>query len=440
MKSADSRSPAGQGQAGGGAVAQLALPAVCAYDEPCQALVSGLRPGAAFSLELLAQDDSGVDRRSRCAGHAAADGTAQVPLQTLIEPLLPDAPLAFLESLPQHPNRAAKFVHSSLRPLKLALTLRAADLSEPLTALQERPLLREGVQRETVRVGDDVRGELFWPTTGGAPRAGVLLLAGSGGGLDLAAAAVLAREGIATFTQALFAHADLPPHMVELPVERVQRGLAWFAQRLGHRRIVLRGISKGSEMALRAALRAPEQVAGLVLWVPSPMATTGRGAEPGPRALLTEDDQPVPCGVPPHDPGFDPAAWGPTRPYRLAPVFDRMWRDTANVAYMHPVHLLRCPTLVMSGSDDGIWPSALAGEMLQALHARQPARAPLTHLCQPGAGHGFNLPFGAEGLSHLTWHPRQQLWLDVGGTPAGNGAAARAGWRALLDFIHQCTA
>jgi dienelactone hydrolase len=416
---------------------RLLLAADAAYDEPSVLHVAGLPAQAAVTVEVCAADDSGVPRR---AGHqllSNAKGEVELLLPALLHALAPDDPTAFLESIPNQPQRAAKFVHRSLRPLSLSVDVRAAA-SGALHTVQRRHLLRQGIRRETVNEGDDLRGELFWPEHG-APRAGVLLLAGSGGGLDLAAAAVLAREGIATFTQALFGHADLPPSMVDLPVERVERGLAWFAGRLGHNRIVLRGISKGSEMAVRAALRAPDHVAGLVLWVPSPMTTTGRGEQPGARALLTEGGQPVPHGVPPHEPDFDATAWTASRPYRLAPVFERMWRDPANAAFLHPVHLLRCPTLVMSGSDDGIWPSALAGEMLIAAHRLRAASAPMEHQQHPNAGHGFNLPCTAEGLSHRTWHPKQQLWLDVGGTPQGNGAAADTAWQQLLGFVQRCT-
>jgi dienelactone hydrolase len=417
---------------------RLLLAADAAYDEPTVLRVQGLAPWATATLLLSATDDSGVPRSSRHTLVANTDGQSELSLAPLLHALEPDDAQAFLDSLPQHPQRAAKFVHRSLEPLALRLHLQAEGASA-VQAVQRRHLLREGIRRETVSVGDDVRGELFWPDHG-PPRAGVLLLAGSGGGLDLAAAAVLAREGIATFTQALFGHADLPPTMADLPVERVERGLAWFASRLGHRRIVLRGISKGSEMAVRVALRAQDFVAGLVLWVPSPMTTTGRGEAPGPRALLSEGGQAVPHGVPPHEPDFDATAWSARHPYRLAPVFERMWRDPANAAFVHPVHRLRCPTLVMSGSDDGIWPSALAGEMLIAAHRSHAARAPLEHIEHADAGHGFNVPCTAEGLSHRTWHPKQHLWLDVGGRPQGNGAAADAAWQQLLGFVQRCTA
>ncbi len=418
---------------------RLLLAADCAYDEPSRVRVEGLVPHGAAALELTAADDSGVPRHSRHVFSADASGAADLALEPLIHLMAPKDPTAFLASLPHEPGRGAKFVHRSLAPLELSICLHAEGVA-PVQAVQRRHLLRDGVRRETVQVGDDVRGELFWPEHGVMPRAGVLMLAGSGGGLDLFAAAVLARAGIATFTQALFGHADLPPYMVDLPVERVQRGLAWFAKRLGHQRIVLRGISKGSEMAMRVALASPDHVAGLVLWVPSPMTTTGRGDHAGPRALLTEQGHPVPHGLPPHDSGFDPAAWSATRPYRMAPVFERMWRDPANAPFVHPVHRLHCPALVMSGADDSIWPSALAGEMLLDAHRRHAARAPLEHICQSDAGHGFNLPCTAEGLSHRTWHPKQHLWLDVGGTPQGNGAAAGAAWQQLLAFVALCTA
>jgi dienelactone hydrolase len=450
---------------------RLRLPLAVRYDDATPLFVEGLAEGAAATLHLQACCDSGVPRFSQWPldGRAPRDAEGRVAmgmavdLAPLLHALAPADPAGYLASLDRSdgattgatteatpgatpgattnhtPSRTAKFLHASLSPLPLQVTLMAGPrvLAQ---AHQQRHLLMPGVQRETVRGPDDVRGEFFLPAAGpSAP--GVLLLAGSGGGLDLAAAALLASCGYAVFTQGLFAHDDLPPHMVDIPVERVCRGLQWLARRLGHRRIVLRGISKGSEAAFRAARALPDHVAGLVLWVPSPMTTTGRGAEPGPRALLTEGGLPVPHARPlPDEPPIDPLAGTPAQPLALTPSFERQWKHPAHAAFVHPVEQLACPTLVVSAGDDRIWPSALAGEMLLERHRSHGGSAAMEHHSHPGAGHGINLPMTSESLSHLTWHPRQKLWLAVGGTPASNGQAAGAAWQRLHRFIDACAA
>jgi dienelactone hydrolase len=421
---------------------RLLLESEVRYDDASLLRIAGLPPQAQATLEVEATDDSGVPRFSRTTLSSQtprdADGQITLPLAPALHRLLPADVPGFLTSLTRTPGRAAKFVHASLAPMRVRLRLWTARQLLAETS-QRRHLLASGVQRETVQAGEDVRGEFFLPAQSGvAP--GVLLLQGSGGGLDLHAAALLASCGHAVFAQALFAYADLPTHMVDLPVERVARGLQWLARRIGHRRIVMRGISKGSELAFRAALAAPEHVAGLVLWVPSPMPTTGRGAQPGPRALMTEQGAPVPHAVPLADePVVDPAAHGPERPLALTPSFERQWRHADHARLIHPVERLRSPTLLVSADDDRIWPSTLACEMLLERHRRHGGAQPLVHESQPGAGHGINLPMTAEGLAHLTWHPRQRLWLAVGGTPEANGRAAGRAWQDLLAFINRCT-
>jgi dienelactone hydrolase len=428
----------------------LRLAPTVRYDDDTSLVVEGLPAGGQATLTLQACCDSGVPRFSQLELDSNtprdAQGRIALDLAPLMHTLAPADTAGYLASLDRAdgsmPARAAKFVHASLAPLRVTATLTAGQ-QVLAQAQQRRLLLMSGVQRETVHEGHDVRGEFFLPAqgAGGTAAPGVLLLAGSGGGLDLAAAALLASCGYAVFTQGLFAHADLPPHMVDIPVERVCRGLQWLARRLGHRRIVLRGISKGSEAAFRAALALPDHVAGLVLWVPSPMTTTGRGAEPGPRALLTEGGLPVPHARPlPDEPPIDPLAGSPAQPLALTPSFERQWKHPAHAAFVHPVELLDCPTLVVSAADDRIWPSALAGEMLLARHRAHGGRAALEHHNHPGAGHGINLPMTSESLSHLTWHPKQRLWLAVGGTPAGNGQAAGAAWQRLRRFIDGCAA
>jgi dienelactone hydrolase len=430
-----------------GSGVQLRLAPAVRYDDASPVLVDGLAEGISATLHLRACCDSGVPRCSQMPLDTGAPrdarGRVAVDLAPLLHALAPADPAGYLASLDcsdgKTPGRTAKFLHASLSPLPLEARITSGTRLLAL-AHQERHLLMAGVQREIVRGPDDVRGEIFLPAAGpSAP--GVLLLAGSGGGLDLAAAALLASCGYAVFTQGLFAHDDLPPHMVDIPVERVCRGLQWLARRLGHRRIVLRGISKGSEAAFRAALALPDHVAGLVLWVPSPMTTTGRGAEPGPRALLTEGGLPVPHARPlPDEPPIDPRAGSPAQPLALTPSFERQWQHPAHAAFVHPVERLACPTLVVSAGDDRIWPSVLAGEMLIERHRSHGGRAALEHDSHPGAGHGINLPMTSESLSHLTWHPRQKLWLAVGGTPAGNGQAAGAAWQRLRRFIDACAA
>jgi dienelactone hydrolase len=428
----------------GPAAPALVLPRAVRYDDEGVVEGHGLPPASAGELVALAADDSGVVRRSALAVQADARGGFVQPLAQLLHALAPREPAAFLASLPEGRGRAVKFQHASFAPLALHVRLRLGA-SPPRTiasATQLRHLAAPGRAPEAVRAGDDVRG-LFFPPAGrpvrGAPAA--LLLAGSGGGLDAHAAALLAQHGVAVFAQGLFAHDDLPPFMLELPVERVVRGLEWLAARVGHPRLVLRGISKGSELAIHAAVHAPALVAGLVPWVPSPMATTGRGEHPGPRALMTLGGRPVPHAVPAAaDLAVDASASGPEAPFALAPSFERLWRDPANARFEHPIEQVRCPVLVVSAEDDRIWPSALAGRMLHARHARLGGAAPLEHLCLPDAGHGINLPMTSEALAHLTWHPKQRLWLAVGGTPQGNGAAANAAWKRFVAFVRACSA
>lgn len=404
---------------GDGAGVRVTKPAESAFDDPAPLSLTELEPGLdAGDITLSAIDADGVAWAASMRLDVDNRGRAATDLAPLISAMAPaDATV-----------QGARVALDSRGGLDVLVTVG----KDPVIAAPRirRSTLPHEVHAEQVSHGTDLRGMLYTPRHC-TPRAAVLLLAGSGGGIDHVAGQLLARRGFLVFAQALFAWDDLPPHMVDLPIERIGRGLSWLADRSGGLPIAVRGISKGSEGAAHAALEWPDLVQGLILWVPSPMATTGRGAAPGPRALFTRNDTPIPYGIPPFPAGFGATQGSPAAPIALAPIFQRMWSDPANDRYRFAVERLTCPLLLVSADDDQIWPSAFAARQI----AQRAERARVIHVQNPDAGHAINAPGLPMGDAHLAFHPRQQTWLAMGGTPDGNAAGARASWDALLAFL-----
>jgi dienelactone hydrolase len=96
------------------------------------------------------------------------------------------------------------------------------------------------------------------------------------------------------------------------------------------------------------------------------------------------------------------------------------------------VERIRGPVLLLSGEDDRLWPSPILAEIAAARLAAH--KRPVTHLRYSGAGHMIG-PVGLPGTANTILHPLRGLSMALGGTPAGNAAAADDSWPRVLQFL-----
>jgi dienelactone hydrolase len=119
-------------------------------------------------------------------------------------------------------------------------------------------------------------------------------------------------------------------------------------------------------------------------------------------------------------------------------LFLRGLKDRAAVeAAAIAVEKIRGPVLLLSGEDDGLWPSPVLAELAVARLAAHGRRA--THRCYPGAGHMFG-PVGLPATVNTVVHPLRGRPLALGGTPAGNAAAAADSWPRVVQFLRAALA
>src|ERR1700722_6839979 len=97
----------------------------------------------------------------------------------------------------------------------------------------------------------------------------VVVVAGSGGGLPQAQAALLAAAGHPALAQGIFGYKDLPSTLRGIPLETFRDGARWLRQHTGVRRVAIMGTSRGSEAAGLVASYFPEEFAAAVVLVPS---------------------------------------------------------------------------------------------------------------------------------------------------------------------------
>ena len=124
---------------------------------------------------------------------------------------------------------------------------------------------------------------------------GILLLGGSEGGLPIGPRpSMLAARGYPTLSLAYFRAPGLPQTLENIPLEYFERALLWLRAQpqVDPNRIVVVGVSYGSQAAQLLGVHYPSLVSAVVASVPSNVATCGFPSCSGP--AWTFESQPVP--------------------------------------------------------------------------------------------------------------------------------------------------
>lgn len=284
-------------------------------------------------------------------------------------------------------------------------------------------------------------GTLFCPPTPG-PHPAVLALGGAGGGLSEGEAQTLASGGFAALALAYFGVDPLPRELVEIPLEYFERAIAWLKAQpaVDADRVAVVGNSKGGELALLLAATYPDDVGVVVGYAPSGIVWQGLpfDREPyhgGPRSPWSLREAPVPFA------GFSwPQAaevvrmtesFLEDRPVGTRAFYERGLDDGAAVeAASIAVERIGGPVLVISGTDDRLWPSTRLCEMvIERLKAHEHP-FPREHLRYEGAGHLITPP-GYEPAA--SWTRR----FELGGSPEANEFANADSWPKVLGFLQE---
>ena len=201
------------------------------------------------------------------------------------------------------------------------------------------------------------------------------------------------------------------------------KALSWLARRTDVRQdaIAVAGASRGGELALLLAATYPVFRA-VVSWVGSGLVSGGVvSMGVAPVAGWTREGRDLPFA------GFVPGAVDMNaRPVTLTPGFFAGLDDAEAVAAAEiPVERINGPVLLVSGTDDAVWPSTTLSEFaVRRLRAYGHPHA-VEHLVYEGAGHiiGPPIPGLTFNITHAV-HPIIGLDFAFGGTPPLNTAAS----------------
>jgi pimeloyl-ACP methyl ester carboxylesterase len=273
-------------------------------------------------------------------------------------------------------------------------------------------------------------GVFACPETGGR-LPGVLALGGSDGGVPTYFQRLLARERCACLALAYHSTPKTQSNLIEMPLERVERGLRWLRDhpRVAPRdgRVAIVGASKGAELALVLAATFPDLVGPVVAYTPSSVVWAGIDfAAPGapPRSSWSRAGKPLefvalPPGVPPGR---------SERGLILAPIYERgLDAVAADDAAVIPIERVTGPVLLISGGDDRMWPASRMSNMLVERARRFGREHVVRHLDFPAAGHALFAVDAAD--------LKQPIPFDLGGSDAAQAGAHEAAWPQALRVL-----
>ena len=337
------------------------------------------------------------------------------------------------------------FAAEPAAPLHTDLWLQRADGSRWQAALVQR-LAGPGVTRREVR-DQGLAGTLFLPA-GPGPHPAVMVLNGSGGGLNEPRAALYASHGYAALALGYFKAPGRSDYISDTPLEYFETALQWLhaeVKPLGGF-VALSGQSRGGELVLLLGSLFPDLVSAVIGYVPGAVVHSAQNAcDPangpdsrnGPAWIFR--GQPLPH-LWEHNRTATWAPWdeGP-EPRRHTNALLTALQDPVAVERARiRVERIQGPVLLLSASDDGSWPSSLYGRMVREHLAAHAHPYPVQQLDYEGAGHSIVFP--TVPTTQLVYaHPVSGRLSTTGGTPAINAHADQASWDGVRDFLQQAT-
>lgn len=422
-------------------------PPVAGIDMPRRIAAGGLQPGEPVTLQSRTVRGDGAIWQAAARFVADGDGTVdlgrdapvggsydRVSAMGLLWSQMPDAgadPRGIFAAAP------ADALHTTIQ-------LQRADGSVLAAALEQR-LAADGVTRRDIREGGLV-GTLFMPAPSGrgnAPAA-ILVLNGSGGGINEPRAALYASHGYAALALGYFKAPGLSDFISNTPLELFENALRWMHENLQPRHgfVAVSGQSRGGELALLLGSMFNRQISAVIAYVPGAVVHSAQNAcDPalGPdsrdgaawlyrgQALphLWQDNRSASWDA--WDHGLEPRRHANAL---LTALQDKAAVERARIA----VERINGPVLLLSASDDGSWPSSRYSRMVSERLAAFGHPHPVEHLDFEGAGHSIVFPYLPTTQS-VYRHPVSGRLSTTGGSPAANAEADAASWAAVLRFL-----
>lgn len=301
---------------------------------------------------------------------------------------------------------------------------------------QEAELLQQfiGPDTQSRAVADaGVCGRLYQPKQTDE-RVPVVVIPGSGGGVETVLSPLLSANGYTVLSLALFNYPGRPSYHDCVSLEYIAKAGQWLARLCGRDRVSVVGVSRGAEAALLTAVHFPAAFNRVAAVVPGNVITPGWNPGAGEtiapwqlnhKALPFVGSERFDIPQPPTDPtAVEP--YCPRGDY--VPIFES--RHAQSVAGI-PIESIQAPVLLVGAGDDQLWPSDIGATLLAARARHDTAQL----LVCGGAGHLLAPTNTVTSLCATVFHPVMRRFFTTGGTPESQAKANRQFWTSLLSFI-----
>ena len=422
-------------------------PADGLIDVPRRITVSGLCPGEIATIATRTLRGREIPWASEAVFVADAAGTVDLERDAPSSGSYAGvSPMGLLWSQrPVDSDSRESFHADATRPLVTEITVRTGggEMCETRGELVQR-LAAAGVTRTDVRE-DGLVGTLYLPP-GPGPHPAVMVLNGSGGGINEPRAALYASRGYAALALAYFKAPGLSDYISGTPLEYFERGLRWIRERVRPARdfIALSGQSRGGELVLLLGATFPELVSAVIGYVPGAVVHSAQNAADP--AIGREGPAWLHHGKPlPHVwENNRTASWAPfdegPAPHRHERAILTALQDPDAVARARiRVEDIRGPVMLLSGTDDGSWPSSLYSRMVADKLAEVGHPHNVEHLDFEEAGHAILFPY-VPTTQMVYAHPVSRRISTTGGTPAANAIADEESWTGVREFLARAVA
>ncbi|MEM6415428.1 MAG: acyl-CoA thioesterase/bile acid-CoA:amino acid N-acyltransferase family protein [Pseudomonadota bacterium] len=432
------------------AFAQLAInvePADRLWMEDPEITVMGAEPGAPVTIIATLTDDKGQVWSSR--GEYFADSNGQIELDT-------DASLSgtyrgvdvhgpFWSLLPMTPEQVRTLTPEQVDPLaprtpQLSFVgstdvqiITRSDKSVA-SADQNVGFLSVGVRVEDVDEAG-LRGKFLTPI-GDEPRPAILVVTGSGGGVNLRTAALLASKGFHVFALAHFNYPGRPPELKDIPLEYFETAIGWLRQKAGTDKIGLTGLSRGGEGALLIASLYPDHIGAVVSGVPSNVLWGGCCTADAVKAVAWRlNGKPLPISPYPFKKGEEGFEYLSDsvgfRDFYMPGMAASSDSNPATIA----VENIDAPILLISGAADMMWPSSIAAQRIEQRLKEKDYIHSFESVVYPSAGHHVTSDVFVTIRSSEVVHPVTKTKMYLGGLPEANAANSRDAFRRKVAFF-----
>ncbi|MDH0091183.1 acyl-CoA thioesterase/BAAT N-terminal domain-containing protein [Achromobacter mucicolens] len=415
-------------------------PADALIDVPRQIRVENVAPGATVEITALTRRN-GVRWQAQATYTAGGDGVVDL---TRDAPVSGDytglAPMGLIWAQSPDDGKSREYFNQPVTDALVTDVVARVGGSEARATFTQR-LAADGVTRHEVRE-EGLVGTLYLPA-GSAPGShpAVMILNGSGGGINEPRAALYASRGYAAFALAYFKAPGLSDYISNTPLEYFQTGLRWLRRKVQpkHDFVAISGQSRGGELVLLLGATFPKEVSAVVAYVPGAVVHSGQNAcdpkigREGPTWLL--GGQPIPHVWE----NNRTATWAPfdegPAPHRHEKAILTALQDPDAVARARiRVEAIEGPVMLLSGTDDGSWPSSLYSKMIQdkLVEVRHPY--PVQWLDYENGGHSILFPYVPT--TQLVYaHPVSGKISTSGGNPKDNARADQESWEGVKSFL-----